>query len=208
MRRPTRTLATLALTVAAACGGGTGAASTASPAATSAAPTVAAASPTAAPSASPSASPAPAFAGVGSASAKLSETKMTATGASTHIGFLGDEALAAGPYTETLNVVTLQPGGRTVSHKHGGIEWVIVIDGSVEIRMAAGGRAMLTAGQTAKVPANTPLQALNVGPGVAKFLAFFVTADGQPFQTNLEPVPSGPDPGIGLPRPMPGSPFR
>ena len=160
-------------------------------------PTPAAATPTAIPastaaaaaSATAAGTAAPPQAGVGSVSAKLSEVKTTLL-ANAHIGFIGEEqGLTPGAYVETLNVVTLQPGGRTVSHKHAGIEYVIVLDGSVEIRMGGGGRVMLAAGQNARVPANTPLQASNAGSSVAKFLAFFVTADGQPFQTNLDTVP-------------------
>ena len=160
----------------------TAAATTAAPA--TAAPTVAAASPTASPTA------APPQAGVGSASAKLSESKLVAAGSPVHVSFIGDEpSLGAGSYQELLNLVTLQPGGRTVSHRHGGVEWVIVVEGTVEVRTPGGTKATLTVGQTGKVPANTAVQAVNTGTGVARFLAFFVTADGQPFQTNLDAVP-------------------
>ena len=180
----------------AACGGAATPASVASPtaaattaAATTAAPTTAA--PTvAAPSPTASATAAPPQAGVGSASAKLSESKLVATGSPVHVSFIGDEpSLGAGSYQELLNLVTLQPGGRTVSHKHGGVEWVTVVEGTIEVRTPGGTKATLTVGQTAKVPANTAVQAVNTGTGVAKFLAFFVTADGQPFQTNLDAVP-------------------
>ena len=160
----------------------TAAATTAAPA--TAAPTVAAASPTASPTA------APPQAGVGSASAKLSESKLVAAGSPVHLSFIGDEpSLGAGSYQELLNLVTLQPGGRTVSHRHGGVEWVIVVEGTVEVRTPGGTKATLTVGQTGKVPANTAVQAVNTGTGVARFLAFFVTADGKPFQTNLDAVP-------------------
>ena len=177
----------------AACGGTATPAVIASPtaAATTAAATTSA--PTTAPvTASPtaSASAAPPQAGVGSASAKLSESKLVATGAPVHVSFIGDEpSLGAGTYQELLNLVTLQPGGRTVSHKHGGVEWVIVVEGTIEVRTAGGTKATLTVGQTGKVAPNTAVQAVNTGTGVAKFLAFFVTADGQPFQTNLDTVP-------------------
>lgn len=186
-----RVTAVLAL-LTAACGGTTAPAVIASPtaAATTAAPTTAA--PTVAVAASPSASAsaAPPQAGVGSASAKLSESKLVATGSPVHVSFIGDEpSLGAGTYQELLNLVTLQPGGRTVSHKHGGVEWVIVVEGTIEVRTAGGTKATLTVGQTGKVAPNTAVQAVNTGTGVAKFLAFFVTADGQPFQTNLDTVP-------------------
>ena len=180
--------------VAAACGGAataptpTAAATTAPASVTPTSAPASAAPATAVPTAS--GSPAPAYAGVGSASTKLSEVTFAAKTAPVHVTFLGDQAgLAAGNYTETMNLVTLQPGGRTVSHKHGGLEIVFITEGAVEINMGAAGRVTLKAGETAKVPANTPLQALNTGTVVAKFLAFFMTLEGQPFQTNLETVP-------------------
>lgn len=76
-----------------------------------------------------------------------------------------------------------------MSHKHGGVEWVIVVEGTIEVRTPGGTKQTLTVGQTGKVLANTPVQAVNTGTGVAKFLAFFVTPDGQPQQTNLDAVP-------------------
>lgn len=199
-RRPRPTFhallaATLVLGVACSGGGASPAAvssPTVAPAttapATSAPVATTAPAPTA--SASPSATAAPPQAGVGSASVKLSEAKLVAGATPVHVGFIGDEpGLPAGSYMEVLNLVTLQPGGRTVSHKHGGLEIVVVTEGSLEVRMPAGAKVMLTAGQTAKVPANTPVQAVNAGSTVARFLAFFITADGQPFQTNLDTVP-------------------
>ena len=190
--RAFRAIPITAALLVAACGGGAGPVTVSSPTAAPAtsAPATTAPTTTAPASPSPSATVAPPQAGVGSASVKLSEAKQVAGVAPVHVGFIGDEpGLAAGTYVETLNIVTLQPGGRTVSHKHGGLEIVVVTEGSVEVRMPAAAKVMLTAGQTAKVPANTPVQAVNVGTGVAKFLAFFVTVDGQPFQTNLDATP-------------------
>jgi len=188
MRTTHRSLLVLALALASACGGGAVTGTTAPPTtpATAVTTTAAAAASSTPP---PSASAAPAYAAVGSASATVSQSKVVATSATVHVGFIGDEPLAPGTYAEQLNLVTLQPGGRTVAHKHGGVEWVYVIEGSIEVRMGNGTRATLTTGQNAKVPAGTPVQAVNTGAAVAKFLAFFVTADGQPFQTNLETAP-------------------
>lgn len=191
-RSPLLRVTAVAVLLTAACGGTTAPAVIASPtaAATTAAPTTAAPTATIAASPSASASAAPPQAGVGSATAKLSESKLVATGSPVHVSFIGDEpSLGAGTYQELLNLVTLQPGGRTVSHKHGGVEWVIVVEGTIEVRTAGGTKATLTVGQTGKVAPNTAVQAVNTGTGVAKFLAFFVTADGQPFQTNLDTVP-------------------
>lgn len=186
-----RAVPALAVAFVVACGGGAAPVTVSSPTvapatsapATSAPPTAAPASP------SPSATAAPPQAGVGAASVKLSESKQTAGGTPVHVGFFGDEPLPAGTYVETLNLVTLQPGGRTISHKHGGLEIVVVTEGSVEVRLPGGKKTTLNAGQTAKVPANTPVQAANAGAGVARFLAFFMTAEGQPFQTNLDAIP-------------------
>ena len=97
--------------------------------------------------------------------------------------------LAPGKYLEQLNLVTLEKGGRTAAHKHGGLEAVVVLEGTVQVRMAGAQPVTLTKGKGAYVPVNTPLQAINTGDGAAKFLAFFVTLDGQPFSTNVETAP-------------------
>ncbi len=94
-----------------------------------------------------------------------------------------------GKYLEQLNLVTLEKGGRTAAHKHGGIEAVVVLEGTVQVRVAGATMVTLTKGKGAYVPANTPLQATNSGDGAAKFLAFFVTPDGQPFSTNVDTAP-------------------
>ena len=79
--------------------------------------------------------------------------------------------LPAGNYLSTVSLVTLEKGGRTVAHKHGGVESIFVLEGTVDFRTATGGRIILRQGQGASVPPNTPLQAVNGGDGVAKFLA-------------------------------------
>jgi len=194
-RIPHRTFLAISVSaalLATACGGGAAPASLGSPTVAPATSAPATAAPTTAPATTaPPASPsAPPQAGVGAAVVKLSESKQVAKGTPVQVSFFGDEpGLAAGTYVEILNLVTLQPGGRTISHKHGGLEIVVVIEGSVEVRLPAGKKVMLAVGQTAKVPANTAVQAANAGTGVAKFLAFFITAEGQPFQTNLDATP-------------------
>ena len=173
MFRPARALAPLAALaiVASACGG---AAVTASP---SVAPTVAA----------PTASPAPTkpvvpATGQGSTTAKLGEAKMAVAD-----GVAPD--LAAGSYIATVSVVTLEKGGRTVAHKHGGIEAIYVLQGTIDFRSAGGVRVILNKGQGASVAPNTTLQAVNSGDGVAKFIAFFMTAETAPFSTNVDEAP-------------------
>ena len=97
--------------------------------------------------------------------------------------------LAQGAYAEQLNVVTLGSGGRTAAHKHGGLEVVVVLEGTLELRTATAAPQTLAAGQGAFVLPNTTLQALNKGTGTAKFLAFFVTKDGEAFSTTVDTAP-------------------
>jgi quercetin dioxygenase-like cupin family protein len=115
-------------------------------------------------------------------SAKLAENKLAVTE-----GVAPD--LPAGNYLATVSLVTLEKGGRTVAHKHGGIESIYVLQGTIDFRTAGGGRIILTRGQAAAVAPGTALQAINGGDGTAKFLAFFMTAETAPFQTNLEEAP-------------------
>jgi quercetin dioxygenase-like cupin family protein len=118
----------------------------------------------------------------GSTSTKLTENKLTIAD-----GVAPD--LIAGGYVSTVSLVTLEKGGRTVAHKHGGIEAIYVLQGTVDFRTATGVRVQLTRGQGASAPPNTALQAVNAGDGVAKFLAFFMTSDSAPFQTNVDEAP-------------------
>ena len=97
--------------------------------------------------------------------------------------------LTAGKYAEQLNLVALEKGGRTAAHKHGGIETIVVLEGTVQVRVAGGQPVTLTKGKGLYIAPNTPLQAINTGDGTAKFLAFFVTLDGQPFSTNVDTAP-------------------
>ena len=98
-------------------------------------------------------------------------------------------ALPAGKYVEQLNLTTLEKGGRTASHKHGGVELFIVLDGTVQLRVAGQQVQILTKGKGAVVPPNTILQATNTGDAQAKFLAYFVTAEGVEFSTNVDALP-------------------
>jgi quercetin dioxygenase-like cupin family protein len=97
--------------------------------------------------------------------------------------------LTAGKYAEQLNVVTLDKGGQTAAHKHGGLETVVVLEGTVQVRVAGAQPVTLTKGKGLYIAPNTPLQAINMGDGTAKFLAFFVTLDGQTFSTNVDAAP-------------------
>jgi len=163
--------------LASACGGAAQPAPTTAP---TVAPTVAV---TAAPTVAPSPTkPVVAATAQGSTSAKLTENKLTLADGSAPY-------LPAGNYVSTLSLVTLEKGGRTIAHKHGGIESIYVLEGTIDFRTATGGRIILKQGQGASVPPNTPLQAVNGGDGIAKFLAFFMTQETAPFQTTVDEAP-------------------
>lgn len=98
-------------------------------------------------------------------------------------------ALPAGAYSLGLRQVTIQPNGRTAAHKHGGLETILVLDGSVELRVQGAAMKTLQKGEGASIEADTPLQVSNKGTVPARFLAFFVTADGKPFSTDVEASP-------------------
>jgi quercetin dioxygenase-like cupin family protein len=98
-------------------------------------------------------------------------------------------ALPAGAYSLGLRLVTIQPNGRTAAHKHGGLETILVLDGSVEVRVQGATAKTLQKGEGTSIQADTPLQISNKGAAPAKFLAFFVTADGKPFSTDVEASP-------------------
>ena len=97
--------------------------------------------------------------------------------------------LAAGNYISTVQIVTVEKGGRTVAHMHGGIESVYVLQGTIDFRLAGGARVILNRGQGAVVPPGTVLQAVNGGDAIAKFLAFMMTPETAPFQTNVDVAP-------------------
>jgi quercetin dioxygenase-like cupin family protein len=98
-------------------------------------------------------------------------------------------AMADGAYTQALRMVTLQPNGRTAAHKHGGLESLVLLEGSVEVRVQGASPKMLATGQGTHVAAGTPLQIRNTGNSAAKFLAYFVTAEGQAFSTDVDTAP-------------------
>ena len=101
----------------------------------------------------------------------------------------GAPDLAAGSYLSTVQIVTVEAGGRTVAHRHGGIEAIYVLQGTIDFRLAGGARVILNRGQGAVVPPGTVLQAVNGGDATAKFLAFMMTAETAPFQTNVDVAP-------------------
>jgi quercetin dioxygenase-like cupin family protein len=98
-------------------------------------------------------------------------------------------ALPAGAYSLGLRVVTITPNGRTAAHKHAGLETILVMDGSVELRVQGAAVKTLQKGEGTEIQADTVLQISNKGTVPAKFIAFFVTADGKPFSTDVEASP-------------------
>ncbi|MDQ6858860.1 MAG: cupin domain-containing protein [Chloroflexota bacterium] len=97
--------------------------------------------------------------------------------------------LSPGNYASRVTLVTLEKGGRSPAHKHGGIESIYVLEGTLDLRMAGGARVILNRGQGAAVPPGTVLQAVNGGDTVAKFLAFNLTSDEAPFMTGSDQAP-------------------
>ena len=98
-------------------------------------------------------------------------------------------ALAPGAYSLGLRRVTVQPNGRTAAHKHGGLESLLVLDGSIELRVQGAAAKTLQKGEGTSIAADTTLQVWNKGTAPATFLAFFVTADGKAFSTDVDTSP-------------------
>jgi quercetin dioxygenase-like cupin family protein len=96
---------------------------------------------------------------------------------------------AFGAYSETLRMAILQPGGRSPAHKHSGLEVILVLAGTLTLHSLGQLPETLAAGQGAYVLPNTPLQVLNTGGTVGKYLAFLAWPAGQPFQTNVDQAP-------------------
>jgi quercetin dioxygenase-like cupin family protein len=112
--------------------------------------------------------------------------------------FPGQKELYAGPdlpamtdgiYSLGLRAVTIQAYGRTAAHKHAGLETIVILDGNVELHVQGAAPRMLAKGDGASINADTLLQIWNKGSVPAKFLAFFVTADGKTFSTDMDTSP-------------------
>jgi quercetin dioxygenase-like cupin family protein len=99
--------------------------------------------------------------------------------------------LRPGSYVETLRRVTLQSGGRSPAHRFGGIEVVFVLDGTLAVNVAGHPSVRLTAGQGTYVAPDTVTQELDAGIGAVDYLAFFVTSQGRPFETDVTSAPPG-----------------
>ena len=118
----------------------------------------------------------------GATAVKVSESKVVVTD-----GTAPD--LAPGNYLSTVLLVTIEKGGRLPAHKHGGIESIYVLQGTVDLRTGAGTRLILNPGQGGVVPPGTVVQALNGGETTVKILAHLMTLETAPFQTNVDTAP-------------------
>jgi quercetin dioxygenase-like cupin family protein len=97
--------------------------------------------------------------------------------------------LAAGRYTESLRLVTVQAGGRSSAHIHPGIESVLVLEGRVLVRSGGNAPASLAAGEGFMILPKVPVQLINIGDGVARTLVYSISPEGATFSTELEQSP-------------------
>jgi len=93
------------------------------------------------------------------------------------------------PYTYQLGLIEMDPGGRTSSHSHGGLEVFYVLSGSVELRLAGGGRSTVATGAGAYVRPEQPMQLVVTGDQPVRIVTFFATPEGKPWHTNLQTAP-------------------
>jgi hypothetical protein len=94
-----------------------------------------------------------------------------------------------GPYSETLRWVALEPGGRTGAAKYGGVVALFVLEGSIRIHAAAKAEVTVAADHGANELPETATQIFNQASGRSTFLAFYVTAADQPFETPVDQSP-------------------
>ncbi len=92
-------------------------------------------------------------------------------------------------YTYQLGLIEMDPGGRTSSHSHGGLEVFYVLSGSVELRLAGGERTAVATGAGAYVRPEQPMQLVVTGDQPVRIVTFFATPEGKPWQTNLQTAP-------------------
>jgi hypothetical protein len=98
-------------------------------------------------------------------------------------------AFLPGQYIETLQLVSIDAGGRTAAAKYGGIESLLILDGSIRIHAAGKSPVTLAADQGATESPGTATQIFNQASGRSTFLAFYVTAAQQPFETPVDQSP-------------------
>jgi len=100
-------------------------------------------------------------------------------------------ALSSVSYVETLRRMTLKPSGRSAAHRFAGLEVVFVLDGALAIDVAGRAPIHLTADEGAYVNPNTVTQEVAAGGSTVHYLAFFVTAEGMAFETDVDTPPPG-----------------
>jgi quercetin dioxygenase-like cupin family protein len=96
-----------------------------------------------------------------------------------------------GSYVETLRRVTLQAGGRSAAHRFGGLEIIFVLDGTLAVDVAGHASVRLTAGQATYVAPGSATQELAAASSTVDYLAYFVTPQGQAFETVVTSEPLG-----------------
>jgi len=102
---------------------------------------------------------------------------------------LPEGALPPGSYLSTLQLVQIEPGGRTAARSYGGVEILFVLNGSIGERSTDVEPTTLGPGQGIHHLPNTVMQEINDGDVEARFLIFLLTAEDQPFQTNVKQSP-------------------
>jgi quercetin dioxygenase-like cupin family protein len=87
---------------------------------------------------------------------------------------------------ETLFANTLAKGGRDHSSRTGGVEMVVGVSGTVEVRAGTlDAAAKLHPGQCVSVLEGTPIQVYGSLSGETRFLSFYLAPSGQPTSTDL-----------------------
>lgn len=98
-------------------------------------------------------------------------------------------ALPTDAYANTLQLVTLGPGGRTAAHRFGGLGILFMLDGAIVVHAAGVEPTTLSAGQGIQHLPNTVIQEFNPGGEESRYLRWLLTAEDQPFETNVRQAP-------------------
>jgi quercetin dioxygenase-like cupin family protein len=88
-----------------------------------------------------------------------------------------------------LGYITMEAGGRTSAHTHGGTEAFFVMKGSVELKASDGRKVQLGEGQGASINPGVVMQLRVIGDRPVQILTYFVTPEGAPWQTNVQTLP-------------------
>ena len=88
-----------------------------------------------------------------------------------------------------LGYITMDVGGRTSAHSHGGTEAFLVLKGKVELKTNDGKKAQLGEGQGASVNPGVIMQLHVIGDQPVQILSYYVTPEGEPWQTNVQTLP-------------------